>query len=213
MNKLTNKLTDLYYLLQINKDDPYSVVFQDSFRNYLLDQTPRDFCLSVMVYGFEVRDIEFKTYERYVLGLESVVSEVYNTKFKNTIDFDEELFPIYAIGMANLYMFFCKRTGYNTTNLGLDEDNATMISLAQSIDYIRKAMMLLDDAMNMAKGLYLYQTIKSLDYLWSVLENYKVENNNIPPDLDSSYIWVDQVPDGELWDELVVQMRKKYQIN
>lgn len=210
---ISQKLTDLYTLINMKTEDPYSIVEDPVFRNYLDTSTASDFCDTVIVYGFEVRDLEFGVYDKYVVTLKSIFEEFAENKFKEDLESNEELQTKYRLGMANLLLSFCKRSGLAETLVDLEEGDVEIKDVEFSVNCLREAIVLLEKNMDTAKGILLYQTIKTLDYAWDVLNNYRVDNDNKPIDLDSAYVFQDQLPNGDLWEELIFQMRKKYNLN
>lgn len=209
---ISQKLTDLYTLINMKTEDPYSIVEDPVFRNYLDTSTASDFCDTVIVYGFEVRDLEFGVYDKYVVTLKSIFEEFAENKFKEDLESNEELQTKYRLGMSNLLLSFCKRSGLAETSVDLEEGDVEIKDVEFSVNCLREAIVLLEKNMNTAKGILLYQTIKTLDYAWDVLNNYRVDNDNKPIDLDSAYVFQDQLPNGDLWEELIFQMRKKYNL-
>ena len=54
--------------------------------------------------------------------------------------------------------------------------------------------------------------MRTLEYIFSVFLNYNVDNNNIPVDLDSVYVFIDQLDNDNIWYELARQMKLKYKL-
>lgn len=207
---IIERLTDLFHLLKKVGDDPSKLLESEAFTSYVRDLDNKSFSEAVFCFGFEVRDLE--GYNSYVSELISLLKSEFD-KRKEDIGKDLDSLVMYHIGMANLNFYFCKRTGFNTTIVTLDEEeysDDSFFDIKHSVACLREAITLLSEVLSHANGLLLYQAHRSLDYAWSILENYKVSNSNNPPDLDSSFVWTDQLYRDELWSELVSQMRTKY---
>lgn len=206
---ISQRLTDYWHFLQEANYDP-SFISNPKFLDYLKDLDTLSFCEYVLMVGFELRDVEFGSLDG---PLEEVIDLFEKHKIERESEFTEDIYTVmYNLGLANLHMYFCKRSGFNITSVDLDHDDALTIPIKDSIEHLKQSLILLSEALDLSKGLFHYQVIQCLDYAWAILDNYKVNNDNKPIDLDSSYIWLDQLPDGYLWEELSDQMRKKYNL-
>ena len=125
------------------------------------------------------------------------------------IENDLKLFSMYNIGLANMCLYFCERVGFkNDINL----TTGRILDINKSIFYLRKSLTLMEKTIDIAPGLYLHQCIRTLEYIFSVFLNYNVDNNNIPVDLDSVYVFIDQLDNDNIWQELARQMKSKYNL-
>lgn len=203
---ISGRLTDLYHLA-VPVEGSASVVDLDEFQQYLERLDEKGLAEFAFMAGNEVRDLEFGSVDGYInkllvklLALEPQWEDANNK-------------CLYQLGIANLHLYYCKRSGYNNpVILETEDQNLPMKSVKTSLNHLREALRMLSILMDEAKGLVLYQTIKALDYAFDVLYNYRVDNGNKPVDLDSSYIYIDQlgIGDNDLWDELEAQMKKAY---
>lgn len=204
----SQKLTDMYNLLQQTKGS-LEIVNSNIFKEYLDSLSSKDFAEAVFVYGSEIRDEDTGTVDNYVSTLISKIEELYQTKHKEEIENDLKLFSIYNLGLANMSLYFCQRSGFkNTTSLS----SGRVVDIDKSIYYLRKSLGLMERTIDIAPGLYLHQCIRTLEYIYSIFLNYNVDNNNIPIDLDSVYVFIDQLDSDNIWNELARQMKAKYKL-
>ena len=233
----SQKLTDLYYLFdKYNRGlDP---IYENNFKEYLVSQsTAEDLVKCIYTFGFEIRDLPLGMYEDHVETLLTLISEQYE-KFKEEIESDTKLKTIYNIGLINCYLYFCKQKDTLTPNTlasesGLDvnrinkayfniadntvETSPTLVdqikSVNQSISYLKKALSLTSSTLDISNGIYTYHLIRIFEYIFSVFEFYKVENNDVPIDLDSFYVFSDQLDENStLWVELEKQIKSKHNL-
>lgn len=221
----SNQLTEMYHLLK-NSGDSLEFIYTSDFTNYLQNLNTQEFVNSVFVYGFEIRDETLGTIDSEALKLLEIVSSVYLTH-EDALKADDQLMSIYNIGILNIYLYFCERRAlvsqpinpelYNYTansDSAVSPVNNTLsvadIDINRSVNFLRLATKLASDNMHLAKGIYLYHTMRIFDYIYSVFDNYKVDNDNKPIDLDSFYVFSDQADSMELWNELARQIKAKY---
>lgn len=221
----SSQLTDLYHILK-NSNGSLDHVYTKDFEVYLQSLTLEKFVESVFVYGTEVRDEDLGTMDSEISKLISLVQNMYETKFKEDIDSDLKLKSIYNIGIINMYLYFCEREQlqpqtYQTEELknyiaknNPDKFNQIKtldkVDINRSVDYLRKATNLASETIDIAKGIYFYHVMRIFDYIFSIFENYKVSNDNKPIDLDSFYVFSDQLDSNDLWNELARQIKLKY---
>lgn len=204
----SQKLTDMYNLLQ-QTNGSLEIVNSNIFKDYIESLSPKDFAEAVFVYGSEVRDEEAGTIDNYVLALISTVEDLYKNKHKEEIENDLKLFSIYNIGLANMCLYFCERVGFKND---IVLTSGRILDINKSIFYLRKSLSLMEKTIDAAPGLYLHQCMRTLEYIFSVFLNYNVDNNNIPVDLDSVYVFIDQLDNDDIWYELARQMKSKYKL-
>lgn len=204
----SQKLTDMYNLLQ-QTDGSLEIVNSNIFKDYIESLSPKDFAEAVFVYGSEVRDEEAGTIDNYVLALISTVEDLYKNKHKEEIENDLKSFSIYNIGLANMCLYFCERVGFKND---IVLTSGRILDINKSIFYLRKSLSLMEKTIDAAPGLYLHQCMRTLEYIFSVFLNYNVDNNNIPVDLDSVYVFIDQLDNDDIWYELARQMKSKYKL-
>ena len=204
----SQKLTDMYNLLQ-QTNGSLEIVNSKIIKDYIESLGPKDFAEAVFVYGSEVRDEEAGTIDNYVLALISTVEDLYKNKHKEEIENDLKLFSIYNIGLANMCLYFCERVGFKND---ISLTSGRILDINKSIFYLRKSLSLMEKTIDTAPGLYLHQCIRTLEYIFSVFLNYNVDNNNIPVDLDSVYVFIDQLDNDNIWQELARQMKSKYNL-
>lgn len=232
---ISQKLTDIYYLFDKYQRD-FDPIYEDSFKNYLLDQaTAEDFVKCIFTIGHEVRDQPLNSFEDHVEHLLNIIQEV-SEKYKEDINNDSVLQSIYNLGIINIYLYFCKQSELSaapTSSLSIDPNLLTneffefkkapstvqnrslntLKNVKQSVSYLKKALILASETLDISTGIYNYHTIRCLNYIYSAFEYYKVENNNIPVDLDSFYVFSDQLTDNSpLWTELEKQIKNKYNL-
>lgn len=221
----SSQLTDLYHILK-NSNGSLDHVYTKDFEVYLQSLTLEKFVESVFVYGTEVRDETLGTIDSEISKLISLVQNIYETKFKEDIDSDTKLKSIYNIGIINMFLYFCEREqiqpqSYQTEELKnyIAKNNPDKLNqiktldkvdINRSVDYLRKATSLASETIDIAKGIYFYHVMRIFDYIFSIFENYKVDNDNKPIDLDSFYVFSDQLESNELWNELARQIKLKY---
>lgn len=221
----SSQLTDLYHILK-NSNGSLDHVYTKDFEVYLQSLTLEKFVESVFVYGTEVRDEDLGTMDSEISKLISLVQNMYETKFKEDIDSDLKLKSIYNIGIINMYLYFCEREQiqpqtYQTEELKnyIAKNNPDKLNqiktldkvdINRSVDYLRKATNLASETIDIAKGIYFYHVMRIFDYIFSIFENYKVNNDNKPIDLDSFYVFSDQLDNNDLWNELARQIKLKY---
>ena len=198
----------MYNLLQ-QTNGSLEVVNSKIFKDYIESLGPKDFAEAVFVYGSEVRDEEAGTIDNYVLALISTVEDLYKNKHKEEIENDLKLFSIYNIGLANMCLYFCERVGFKND---IVLTSGRILDINKSIFYLRKSLSLMEKTIDAAPGLYLHQCMRTLEYIFSVFLNYNVDNNNIPIDLDSVYVFIDQLDNDNIWYELARQMKLKYKL-
>lgn len=221
----SSQLTDLYHILK-NSNGSLDHVYTKDFEVYLQSLTLEKFIDSVFVYGTEVRDETLGTMDSEISKLINLIQNIYETKFKEDIDSDDKLKSIYNIGIINMYLYFCERDqiqphSYQTEELKnyiaknnpskLDQiKTLDKVDINRSVDYLRKATSLASETIDIAKGIYFYHVMRIFDYIFSIFENYRVDNDNKPIDLDSFYIFSDQLDSNDLWNELARQIKLKY---
>lgn len=221
----SSQLTDLYHILK-NSNGSLDHIYTKDFEVYLQSLTLEKFVESVFVYGTEVRDETLGTIDSEISKLISLVQNIYETKFKEDIDSDTKLKSIYNIGIINMYLYFCEREqiqpqSYQTEELKnyIAKNNPDKLNqiktldkvdINRSVDYLRKATSLASETIDIAKGIYFYHVMRIFDYIFSIFENYKVDNDSKPIDLDSFYVFSDQLESNELWNELARQIKLKY---
>lgn len=221
----SSQLTDLYHILK-NSNGSLDHVYTKDFEVYLQSLTLEKFVESVFVYGTEVRDEDLGTMDSEISKLISLVQNMYETKFKEDINSDLKLKSIYNIGIINMYLYFCEREQlqpqtYQTEELKnyIAKNNPDKLNqiktldkvdINRSVDYLRKATNLASETIDIAKGIYFYHVMRIFDYIFSIFENYKVSNDNKPIDLDSFYVFSDQLDSNDLWNELARQIKLKY---
>ena len=198
----------MYNLLQ-QTNGSLEVVNSKIFKDYIESLGPKDFAEAVFVYGSEVRDEEAGTIDNYVLALIATVEDLYKNKHKEEIENDLKLFSIYNIGLANMCLYFCERVGFKND---IVLTSGRILDINKSIFYLRKSLSLMEKTIDAAPGLYLHQCMRTLEYIFSVFLNYNVDNNNIPVDLDSVYVFIDQLDNDNIWYELARQMKLKYKL-
>ena len=232
----SQKLTDMYYIFEKYTKglDP---VYDDKFKNYLAEQpSALDFVKCIFMLGYEIRDLPLNSFEDQVEHLIKLI-ETISVSFLEEIDSDNNLKTIYNIGLINLYLYFCKQSSiaaeeatpvtsidtsllteeffeFKTPEIQANKKVVnTLKNVNQSVSYLQKALILSTDTLDIAKGIYMYHVMKSLDYITSAFQYYKVDNNNIPIDLDSFYIFSDQLDlESPLWIELEKQIKTKYDL-
>lgn len=224
----SKQLTDLYHLLK-NSGDSLEYVYSKDFENYLMDLNVQQFVDSIFVYGYEVRDDLLGTIDSEILKLLELLDKVYNSKFKTEIESSDKLRTIYNLGIINIYLYFCERkelitdsVDYNDSlklylaekepNLLLPEGTNSIktVDINRSVDFLRKATKLTAETMDISKGIYTYHVIRTFEYIFDIFRNYIVDNDDKPIDLDSFYVFSDQLDSEELWLELARQMKVKY---
>ena len=84
------------------------------------------------------------------------------------------------------------------------------VDINRSVEFLRKATKLTAETMDISKGIYTYHAIRTFEYIFDIFRNYIVDNDNKPIDLDSFYVFSDQLDSEELWLELARQMKVKY---
>lgn len=204
----SQKLTDMYNLLQ-QTNGSLEIVNSNIFKDYIESLSSRDFAEAVFVYGSEVRDEDAGTIDSYVSSLISTVEDLYKNKHKEEIENDLKSFSIYNIGLANMCLYFCERVGFKND---IVLTSGRILDINKSIFYLRKSLSLMEKTIDAAPGLYLHQCMRTLEYIFSVFLNYNVDNNNIPVDLDSVYVFIDQLDNDDIWYELARQMKSKYKL-
>ena len=204
----SQKLTDMYNLLQ-QTNGSLEIVNSNIFKDYIESLSSRDFAEAVFVYGSEVRDEDAGTIDNYVSALISTVEDLYKNKHKEEIENDLKSFSIYNIGLANMCLYFCERVGFKND---IVLTSGRILDINKSIFYLRKSLSLMEKTIDAAPGLYLHQCMRTLEYIFSVFLNYNVDNNNIPVDLDSVYVFIDQLDNDDIWYELARQMKSKYKL-
>lgn len=221
----SSQLTDLYHILK-NSNGSLDLVYTKDFEVYLQSLTLEKFVESVFVYGSEVRDEDLGTMDSEISKLISLVQNMYETKFKEDIDSDLKLKSIYNIGIINMYLYFCEREQLQPQTYQAEElknyiaknnpdklnqiKTLDKVDINRSVDYLRKATNLASETIDIAKGIYFYHVMRIFDYIFSIFENYKVSNDNKPIDLDSFYVFSDQLDSNDLWNELARQIKLKY---
>lgn len=208
----SNQLTELYQLLK-RSNDSLDYIYTEDFSDYLGNLTVQQFVNSVFVYGFEVRDELTGSMDSEMLKLLELLAEKYNNVFKEQIEADDTLQSIYNIGITNIYLYFCKREDLATSEnplLGGDQAQAKILDINRSVDFLRQATKLASATLDISKGIYHYHVIRIFEYIFSIFEFYKVDNNDKPIDLDSFYVFSDQLNSSELWVELARQIKVKY---
>lgn len=233
----SQKLTDLYYLFdKYNRGlDP---IYDNNFKEYLASQTTaEDLVKCIYTFGFEIRDLPLNQYEDHVETLLTLIEEQY-ILHSEEIENDLKLKTIYNIGLINCYLYFCKQKD-NLTSSVLREDTSIDVnklntayfdiapvatdtiptltdqikSVNQSIGYLKKALNLCSETIDFSTGIYTYHLIRMFEYIFSVFDFYKVENNDVPIDLDSFYVFSDQLDDNStLWLELEKQIKSKHDL-
>lgn len=223
----SKQLTDLYHLIK-NSGDSLEYVYSKDFENYLMDLNVQQFVDSIFVYGYEVRDDLLGTIDSEILKLLELLDKVYNSKFKTEIESSDKLRTIYNLGIINIYLYFCEReelitdsVDYNDSlklylaekepNLLLPEGTNSIktVDINRSVDFLRKATKLTAETMDISKGIYTYHVIRTFEYIFDIFRNYIVDNDDKPIDLDSFYVFSDQLDSEELWLELARQMKVK----
>lgn len=223
-NLHSQSLTEMYHLLSRNNFS-LDYIFKLEFKEYLLKLDAPEFVSNVFVYGFEVRDEEPIQIKTEVIKLLEVIQECYEEKFKDTVESDDSLLVKYNLGLINSYLYFCQRQDTITEppvskevllnsnfvqirdDVPKDFSSETDINLA--INYLRMATKLADETINIAKGIYLYHTIRAFEYIFEVFMNYSVDNDNKPIDLDSFYVFSDALDSNDLWLELMRQNKNR----
>ena len=222
----SGQLTDLYHLLK-NSNGSLDHVYTKEFETYLRSLTTEKFVDSIFVYGIELRDELLGSIDSEVLALISLVNTIYEDTFKDSIGSSDKLQTIYNIGTINMYLYFCEREKLTTSALYdnkelisyiektepnlLNADNITEnLDINRSVDYLRRATKLASETLDISKGIYFYHVIRIFEYIFSIFENYKVDNDNKPIDLDSFYVFSDQLEDVSLWNELARQIKIKH---
>lgn len=198
----------MYNLLQ-QTNGSLEIVNSNIFKDYIESLSPKDFAEAVFVYGSEIRDEDAGTVDNYVSALMSTIEDLYKNKHKEEIENDLKLFSIYNIGLANMCLYFCERVGFKND---ISLTSGRILDINKSIFYLRKSLSLMEKTIDTAPGLYLHQCIRTLEYIFSVFLNYNVDNNNIPVDLDSVYVFIDQLDNDNIWQELARQMKFKYNL-
>lgn len=217
----SNQLTELYHILK-NSNGSLDHVYTKDFEVYLQSLTLEKFVDSVFVYGTEVRDESLGTIDSEISKLISLLQNIYETKFKEEIDSNNKLKSIYNLGIINMYLYFCEREQIQPQNIQtealkeyISRNNPTKldqiktldkVDINRSVDYLRKATSLASETIDIATGIYLYHFMRIFDYIFSIFENYKVDNDNKPIDLDSFYVFSDQLESNELWNELALSL-------
>lgn len=222
----SGQLTDLYHLLK-NSNGSLDHVYTKEFETYVRSLTVEKFVDSVFVYGIELRDELLGSIDSEVLALIFLINTIYEDTFKDSIGSSDKLQTIYNIGTINMYLYFCEREKLTTSALYdnkelisyvektepnlLNADNITEnLDINRSVDYLRRATKLASETLDISKGIYFYHVIRIFEYIFSIFENYKVDNDNKPIDLDSFYVFSDQLEDVSLWNELARQIKIKH---
>ena len=213
-----SKLTDLYYYIK-NSNQSLDFLYSSGFKDYLYSSA-KDFVEIVYVCGFEVRDEEHNTIDKPLKYFIDLALEG-RKKFNEEIENNRQFLMKYNIGLINCYLHFCQREPLELTPsirfnsiennpIEVESKPNVLIDIDSSVDYLRQACMLADETISLAKGVYLYEAYRTWDYIFSIFQNYKVDNDNIPPDLDSFYVFQDSFYDKDIWEELKKQMKVKY---
>lgn len=227
----SKQLTDLYHLLNVSNQSLEYVYTQD-FDKYLRGLSAEDFASNTFVYGYETRDIPLGSMDDEVLKYLELNDKIYKEKFEDQFKSDDKLMTIYNIGLINSYLYFCEREeilteapNYNETLKNyLSEKKSDYVlpsessidiktlNVNRSVEFLRKATKLSSDTMDISKGIYTYHVIRAFEYIFSIFSNYIVNNDNKPIDLDSFYVFSDQLESDELWLELARQMKVKFNV-
>lgn len=215
----SNKLTDLYHFLDKSNQN-LQFIYAAEFREYFFKDF-QNFVEVVFTYGFEIRDLEVNSINKEVEFFIELINEGME-KFKEDIQNDNEGKVKINIGLINIYLYFCQREPLKISpSLSISGDfipptYKTFSNIKADIDlsvgYLQKALRLATETIDIAKGIYLYNTIRLFEYIFSVFEYYKVDNDNVPIDLDSFYVFNDQLDNDEFWNELTRQIKIKYDI-
>lgn len=224
MNLHSKSLTEMFHLLNQN-DFSLDYIFKPDFMEYLLNLDAPNFVSNVFVYGFEIRDADQGELVNECSQLIETIEECYEHKFKEEVEANDYLLTQYNLGLINIYLYFCQReqplTGKPSINTDLyvsdyvevkdttENDPSKTANINQAINYLKKATKLADTTINIAKGIYLYHTIRVFNYIFEVFMNYSVDNNNKPIDLDSFYVFSDALDSDVLWLELMRQNKNK----
>lgn len=223
MSSFSEKLTDLYYIFD-KYEKGTEPVHSDKFSNYLKDQPSfRDFAKLVFVLGFETRDLGMGQHDDDIQKLISMIEDIKKERLETltTEEITKEDITILDIGLCNLYLYFCQSEEHvepTKTDIILNakdpvnnaiEPKVIITDIKQSVDYLRKAFILAHKASG-CSGIYQYHINRLFDYMFTVFSNYKVTNDNKPIDVDSFYVFSDQIEeDSRLWGELEKQMTMK----
>ena len=230
---ISQKLTDIYYIFERDSRglDP---VYDDNFKNYLGDQgSALQFAKCVFMIGYEVRDQPLNAFEDHIEHLIKLV-ETTAVPYLEEIAADDKIQSIYNLGLINMYLYFCKSSDISEQTTSTPSIDTSLLNeeyfefkeqpkqtskrtlnelknVNQSVTYLKKALILSSNTLDISKGIYTYHTLKCLDYINAAFEYYKVDNNDVPIDLDSFYVFTDQLEDDSpLWIELEKQIKVKY---
>lgn len=189
----SNELTELYHLMSRNKDQDVTV--NGAMEAWLAPKLPSDFCNAVFVLGIELRDednIDYATVKRLI----GIVERLYKEKEVTT----DKLHIKYKLGLANMHLNPCT----------IDELTPEMMPILEDIVFnLKKCLIILDEIQPLAKGIMSYYVDQCFDYVFAALDKVRVDNNNLPIDLDSAYVFSDQLDSDDLWHELIRQIKAK----
>lgn len=221
----SGQLTELYHILK-NSNGSLDYVYTKDFQVYLESLTLEKFVESVFVYGIEVRDETLGSMDSEINTLISLIQNIYESKFKEDLESNLKLKSIYNLGLINMYLYFCEREQIQSNSKYTEElknyvaknnpekldqiKTLDSVDINRSVNYLRQATKLSAETIDFAKGIYLYHTIRAFEYIFSIFNNYRVDNDNKPIDLDSFYVFSDQLDSNELWNELARQIKLKY---
>lgn len=188
------RLTEQYDLYIQSED----VTTNGALKTYLESLLPTDFCEAVFVIGMELRDEDDIHYTKVKRVIE-IVEEVYKEK---KLEDNDKRHAQYILGLTGMYLNPC--TIDTLTKQIIESD------LLETIVFnLKTCLQLLEDIK--PSGVLLYQTMRQYEYVYACLDKLKVFNNNIPPDLDSIYVFTDTFNTDDIWYELIRQNRDTVQ--
>lgn len=188
------RLTEQYDLYIQSED----VTTNGALKTYLESLLPTDFCEAVFVIGMELRDEDDIHYTKVKRVIE-IVEEVYKEK---KLEDNDKRHAQYILGLTGMYLNPC--TIDTLTKQIIESD------LLETIVFnLKTCLQLLEDIK--PSGVLLYQTMRQYEYVYACLDKLKVFNNNIPPDLDSIYVFTDAFNTDDIWYELIRQNRDTVQ--
>lgn len=196
-----DRLTEYYQLFNRNTDT--DLTLNGALESHLESKLPTDFCEAIFVLGMELRDEDDIDYSIVKRGI-AIVRKVFETK-KEVILKTDNRFVQYQLGLVGMYLNPCTidRMTSEIANSSLLED---------IVFNIRECLVLLDQIHGKATGVLSHQVQRQYEYVFKAIEAILVDNNNVPPDLDSIYVFADpsQFENDYIWHEIIKQLRAKY---
>lgn len=175
------------------------------YADHLKSLSNERFADAVLTLGQEVRDMPYGQNTEFINELLDFV-EGETTRRELQDD------PLTDIGLASMHMHFCVRTGLQSNLEHWNEEKLKEfreeLDIPSLLVHLRKAMYYLTDIRTDGSFKIRILLDRAIDYMYEAILNIRVEDSM--PDIDSVYVFLDQIDNDEFWEMVEDQLYTAY---